>query len=51
MSFSGDSAEIVPPSVGEAAPELVLPMLEGGVFSLADARGQPVLVSFLRHAG
>lgn len=51
MSFSGDPAKVVPPAAGEAAPDLVLPMLEGGVFSLADARGQPVLVSFLRHAG
>jgi len=51
MSFSGDPAKVVPPSVGEPAPELVLPMLEGGELSLVGARGQPVLVSFLRHAG
>jgi peroxiredoxin len=51
MSFSGAPAKAKPPSVAEAAPELVLPTLEGGAFSLADARGQPVLVSFLRHGG
>jgi peroxiredoxin len=51
MSRADDRAAISPPSPGEAAPELVLPTLEGGVFSLADTRGHPVLVSFLRHAG
>jgi hypothetical protein len=36
---------------GGPAPPLVLPTLEGGGFDLADVRGHPALVSFLRHAG
>lgn len=41
-----------PPRVGEPAPPLRLPPLDdNGLFDLADLRGQPVLVSFLRHAG
>jgi len=36
---------------GQMAPELSLPDLEGVRRSLADLRGRPVLVSFLRHAG
>lgn len=51
MRPSGDLAEIVALSVGEPAPPLDLPTLPGGTFSLGDARGQPLLVSFLRHAG
>ncbi len=37
--------------VGEQAPPLDLPDLDGRVVRLADLRGRPVLVSFLRHAG
>ncbi|MEZ5102755.1 MAG: hypothetical protein R3C15_23785 [Thermoleophilia bacterium] len=40
-----------PVSVGVAAPPLVLPVVGGGSFDLADQRGRPMLVSFLRHAG
>lgn len=39
------------PAVGEPAPPLALPTLNGGAVDLASLRGQPVLVSFLRHAG
>jgi peroxiredoxin len=39
------------PQVGQRAPELVLPDLGGTVITLRDLHGQPVLVSFLRHAG
>jgi len=39
------------PRVGDRAPRLVLPDLDGVVTALEDLRGQPVLVSFLRHAG
>lgn len=39
------------PAVGEPAPPLVLASLGGGELDLADLRGHPVLVSFLRHAG
>ena len=39
------------PAVGEPAPLLELPDLEGRELRLADLRGRPVLVSFLRHAG
>ena len=39
------------PRVGEPAPDLVLPDLQGKVTDLRDLRGRPVLVSFLRHAG
>ncbi|HET8605463.1 MAG TPA: redoxin domain-containing protein [Gaiellaceae bacterium] len=39
------------PQVGAPAPALELPDLDGERVSLADLRGQPVLVSFLRHAG
>jgi peroxiredoxin len=37
--------------VGDIAPALELPTLTGDAFDLADLRGRPVLVSFLRHAG
>jgi peroxiredoxin len=40
-----------PPQVGQPAPELVLPDLDGTVTALRDLRDRPVLVSFLRHAG
>lgn len=39
------------PSVGQPAPRLELPTIDGGDFRLTDLRGQPVLLSFLRHAG
>lgn len=39
------------PRVGVPAPPLALPDLDGEVVTLADLRGRPVLVSFLRHAG
>lgn len=39
------------PAVGEPAPPLALPGLDGEDHDLSDLRGRPVLVSFLRHAG
>ncbi|MDP9021812.1 MAG: peroxiredoxin family protein [Actinomycetota bacterium] len=39
------------PAVGDPAPPLTLPRMEGGDFRLEDQSGRPVLVSFLRHAG
>jgi peroxiredoxin len=39
------------PRVGQHAPDLVLPDLDGTVTALRDFQGRPVLVSFLRHAG
>lgn len=39
------------PRVGDPAPPLELPDIAGRVVSLDDLRDQPVLVSFLRHAG
>jgi peroxiredoxin len=36
---------------GQPAPPLQLPTLDGGRLDLADLRGHPALVSFLRHAG
>ena len=39
------------PTVGAPAPPLDLPLLDGGGFDLASLRGQPVLLTFLRHAG
>jgi peroxiredoxin len=39
------------PIVGQPAPELRLPTLNGQRVDLAALRGQRVLVSFLRHAG
>lgn len=35
-----------PPKVGSAAPDFVLPGLEGGEFRLSDYRGRPVLINF-----
>ena len=43
--------DVTPPSVGQPAPRLDLPVLDGDRLRLEDRRGQPVLVSFLRHAG
>ena len=40
-----------PPRVGDPAPPLELPLLDGGTFDLADHRSRPFLVVFLRHAG
>lgn len=40
-----------PPAVGDTAPQLRLPTLDGDVLDLASLRGQFVVVSFLRHAG
>ncbi len=40
-----------PPGVGDDAPRLELPALDGGTVRLEDHRGRPVLVCFLRHAG
>ena len=37
--------------VGDPAPELRLPDLEGAPVSLSDLRGKPVVLVFLRHAG
>ena len=39
------------PRIGEPAPQLRLPDLDGEVTALDDPAGSPVLVSFLRHAG
>ena len=39
-----------PPAVGDPAPTLEGPLLDGGSFRLADEH-RPVLVIFLRHAG
>lgn len=39
------------PAVGETAPRLALPTLDGGELDLSSLRGYPVLLSFLRHAG
>ena len=39
------------PNVGDAAPDLQLPTLDGGAYDLRAAVGQFVVVSFLRHAG
>jgi len=39
------------PLVGEPAPPLALPTLDGEWFDLGGLRGRAVLVSFLRHAG
>lgn len=38
-------------AVGQRAPRLELPDLDGSVTALRDLQGRPVLVSFLRHAG
>lgn len=43
--------DLSPPHVGDPAPALELPTLDGGPLRLVDLRGQAVLVSFLRHAG
>jgi hypothetical protein len=47
----GNRMSIDAPRVGDRAPRLVLPDLDGTVTALRDLRGRPVLVSFLRHAG
>ncbi|MGI8875185.1 MAG: hypothetical protein ACR2KP_12840 [Egibacteraceae bacterium] len=39
------------PKVGQRAPVLELPDIDGVVTALRDLQGRPVLVSFLRHAG
>ena len=39
------------PAVDDPAPPLELPNLAARIVRLSDFRGQPVLVSFLRHAG
>lgn len=44
-------AAVHTPAVGEPAPALALPSLDGERFDLAELRGHPVLVAFLRHAG
>lgn len=51
MKPTASESHALPPVAGETARALSLPTLTGEVVSLADARGQPVLVSFLRHAG
>jgi len=40
-----------PPRVGDPAPPLDLPSLDGGRVELPRSPGRPVIVSFLRHAG
>jgi peroxiredoxin len=40
-----------PPQVGQSAPNLSLPTLDGHRVDLAAMRGQLILLSFLRHAG
>jgi hypothetical protein len=44
-------AAVSAPVVGEPAPPLALPTLDGEPFDLRGLRGRPVLVVFLRHAG
>jgi len=39
------------PQVGQSAPELALPTIDGGTVDLQQLRGHAVLISFLRHAG
>ena len=39
------------PAVGDPAPELDLPTVDGRRIRLSDLSGRPVIVSFLRHAG
>lgn len=39
------------PAVGDTAPQLQLPTLDGHGCDLTALRGQFVVVSFLRHAG
>lgn len=45
------TAHVGPPTVGATAPPLRLMDITGREFDLLDIRGQPVLISFLRHAG
>lgn len=40
-----------PPSLGDPAPTLDLPTLQGDRFRLAARPERPLIVSFLRHAG
>ncbi len=40
-----------PPAVGDPAPSLDLPTLNGERVRLPREPGRPVIVSFLRHAG
>jgi peroxiredoxin len=40
-----------PPRIGDPAPDLALPTLDGDDFRLERLRGRVVIVSFLRHAG
>jgi peroxiredoxin len=40
-----------PPKVGDPAPDLALPTLDGDEFRLQRLQGRVVIVSFLRHAG
>jgi len=39
------------PDVGDPAPRIELPTIDGELLRLDDLRGRAVLVSFLRHAG
>lgn len=39
------------PTIGDPAPELDLPTVDGERIRLTDLAGRPVIVSFLRHAG
>ncbi|MEX2471807.1 MAG: hypothetical protein WEA34_06490 [Gemmatimonadota bacterium] len=39
------------PEIGDPAPEIDLPVLDGGRVQLPPEPGRPVIVSFLRHAG
>lgn len=39
------------PRVGDPAPPLALPTLDGNSFRLDEPPDRPVVVSFLRHAG
>lgn len=41
----------VAPRPGDRAPALDLPTWDGSGFRLEDARGRPLLLTFLRHAG
>ncbi|MQA73961.1 MAG: phosphoribosyl-AMP cyclohydrolase [Solirubrobacterales bacterium] len=51
LDGAADPAPDAPPAPGEPAPALSLPARDGAQFHLDAHAGQPVLVSFLRHAG
>lgn len=44
-------SDSIPPAVGDPAPRLDLPALDGGRIKLPREPDRPVVISFLRHAG